>query len=117
MLERAGALFRQIERLIHGQPLDPNDPLQIGVCRYLLSNGVTKDELEQLQKKILNHEWDSIPLLFFHAALGNLLDYDMLRERKYQVNDEFDRFRVSVAFYSSATIMTDRQMAVLVRRL
>jgi hypothetical protein len=117
---RAGDFFRQIERLIHGQPLDPIEYLFLNLCRYLVVHGITRSELEQLREKILTHEWEAIPLLTFHAALSALLDYDSLRAkhpRKYDVNDETDKLRLSTALHCSAMIITEHTMAALVERL
>jgi hypothetical protein len=115
--ERAGSFYRQVERLIAGQPLDPADDLQLGLCRFLASRGITKLELEQLREKILTHEWEGIPLVFFAAALGALLDHGRIRGRKYQVNDEPDIFRVAIALHSSAIMITEKSMSYLVRQL
>lgn len=117
LLERASSLCHQLEGLINGQPLDESDPLHINLCQYLLDQGITEVELNRLLEKIENLSWDAIPLLFFHAALGSLLEFDMLRGRKYKVNDEIDRFRLSVGLHASDIVITDASMTHLARRL
>jgi hypothetical protein len=115
--ERAGSFYRQVERLIAGQPLDPADDLQLGLCRFLASRSITKLELEQLLEKILTHEWEAIPLVFFAAALGALLDHGRIRGRKYQVNDETDIARIAIAMHSAAMMITEKSMAYLAKQL
>jgi hypothetical protein len=115
--ERAGSFYRQIERVIAGQPLDPSDDLQLALCRFLISRAVTKAELERLRDRILTHQWEAIPLVFFAAALGALLDHGRIRGRKYSVNDETDIHRISVALHCSAMMITERSMAYLVKQL
>ena len=116
---RAGSLFRQVERLLAGQPLDAADDLQIQVCRFLRSHGVTKAELEQLREKILTHEWEAIPVVFFAAALGALLDHgrsQRIQPRRYAANDEGDICRIAIALHCSAMMITENSMACMVRR-
>jgi hypothetical protein len=115
--ERAGSFYRQIERLLAGRPLDPSDDLEFGLGRFLMSKDVTKAELEKLLEKILTRRWEAIPVVFFAAALGALLDHGRIRGRKYSVNDEVDVSRLSVALHCSATIITENSMACIVRRL
>ncbi|MGA3145335.1 MAG: hypothetical protein ABSF10_20230 [Verrucomicrobiota bacterium] len=117
---RAGSFYRQIERLLADQPLDPADDLQFELCRYLVSRCITKAELEQLREKILMHEWEAIPLIFFAAALGALLDHgraQKMQPRKYDVNDETDICRIAIALHSSAMIIMEKSMAYLVKQL
>jgi hypothetical protein len=114
---RAGSLYRQSERVIAGQPLDSTDDLQFELCQFLVSHGTTKAEVKQLADKILTHEWEAIPLVWFHATLGALLDYDRLRGMRYDLNDEIDLCRVAIALHTSAMMITDGKMAEFVRRL
>ena len=114
---RAGSFFRQIERLIADQPLDPADDLRLGLCRFLVSRGVTKAELEQLRDKILTHKWEAIRVVFFAAALGAILDHGRIRGRKYAANDEIDISRVAIALHCSAVMITERSMAYAVRQM
>ena len=114
---RAGSFYRQMERLIAGQPLDPNDDLQLDLCRFLVKHHITKTELEQLRETVVRHKWEAIPLLFFHAALGALLDFGRVRGRKYQPNDETDLIRIAIALHSSAMMITEKSMAYSVRQL
>lgn len=115
--ERAGSFYRQIERVIAGQPLDPSDDLQFALCRFLISRAVTKAELERLRDRILTHEWEAIRLISFAAALGALLDHGRIRGRKYSVNDEIDICRISIALHCSAMMITEKSMTYLVRQL
>src|ERR1700722_12773562 len=69
LTSRAGSFFRQVERLMSGHPLDPTDDLQFDLCRFLEARGITKTELAQLRDKILTHEWEAIPIVFYGAAL------------------------------------------------
>lgn len=117
---RAGSFYRQVERLLAGQPLDPTDDLQFELCRFLVSHGITKAELEQLWEKIRTREWEAIPLVYFAAALGALLDHgrnQKTQPRKYDANDEADIRRVAIALHCSAMMITEKSMACLVRRL
>lgn len=114
---RRESLKRQIERLLTGQPLNPTDHLQFALCRFLVSRGVTKVELEQLREKILMREWEAIPAVFFAAALGALLDYDRINGRKYDANDEIDIERIAIALHSADMMITERYMANVVRQL
>jgi hypothetical protein len=113
---RAGSLFRQVERLIAGQQLDPADDLQFGLCRFLSSRGITRPELEHLRQRILAHEWEAIPVVFFSAALGAILDHGRIRGRKYQVNDEIDICRLAIALWAADVAITERSMACVVRQ-
>lgn len=113
---RAASFYRQIERLLSDQPLDPTDDLQLGLCRFLVSRGITKAELEQLREKILTHKWGAIPLVFFAAALGALLDHGRIRGRKYQVNDELDIQRVAIALHSDAVMIIENSMSYQVKQ-
>jgi hypothetical protein len=114
--ERVGSFLRHIERLVSGQPLDPADDLQLGLCRFLVSRRITMPELEELEEKVLTQQWEAIPVVFFAAALGALLDHGRIRGRKYQVSDETDIFRVAIALHSSAMMITEKSMAHLVRQ-
>jgi hypothetical protein len=114
---RAGSLCRQIERLIAGQPPDPADHLQLELCRFLLSRGITQLEMEQLLEHILSHKWEAIPSVFFAAAIGALLDHGRIRGRKYKVNDETDIQRVAVALHCGAMMITEKSMTHLVKQL
>lgn len=117
LASRAGSFYRQVERLVVGQPLDPTDDLQIDLCRFLVSQGITKAELNQLLDKILSHEWEAIPLVFFAAAMGALLDHGRIRGRNYYVNDEIDIQRIAIALHSAAVMITEKSMAYLVKQL
>ena len=117
MASRAAALFRQVERLIADEPLDPSDDLQLELCRLLISRGVTKAELKALREKILTHRWEAIPVVFFAAALGALLDHGRIRGRKYQVSDEVDVLRTATALHSAAMMITESPMTHLARQL
>ena len=114
---RAMSCFRHIERLIAGQPLDPIDYLEFELGRFLASRGITKTELAQLREKILRHEWEAIPAVFFSAALGAILDHGRIRGRKYKVNDEWDISRIAVALHCCAMMITERSMACVVKQL
>ncbi len=114
---RAGDFSRQLDRLKNGLPLDPRDHLSLALCRGLLKRGITKVEMQILQEMVLQRRWDAIPLLTYHAALSSVLEYDMFRGRKYQVNDEFDKLRISVGLHCSALVITDRAIANIVRRV
>jgi hypothetical protein len=114
---RAGSIYRQIERLLAGQPLDPSDDLEFGPCQFLISHAVTQAELGQLRDEILTHRWEAIPLVFYAAALGALMDDGRIRGRKYSPNDETDISRVSIALRCSAMLITEKSMAHLVKLL
>lgn len=113
---RAGSFYRQIERLLADQPLNPTDDLQFELCRFLVSRGITKAELEQLREKILTHKWEVIPVVFFAAALGALLDHGRIRGRKYDVNDETDICRIAIALDSADMLITEKSMAYMVKQ-
>jgi hypothetical protein len=117
VLERAGALYRQVERLAGGTPPDKADKMYYGLACYLVEQRATKRELELLMEKIRYHDWEAIPAVFFHAALGCLLEHDWLRGRKYQGNDETDLFRVATALHAADLMITEKFMASLVRRM
>jgi hypothetical protein len=117
IVERAGSLYRQIDRLIAGQPLDSSDDLQLNLCRFLMLRTVGNVELDQLRDKIVTHQWEAIPLVFFAAALAALLDRGRIRGRKYTVNDEVDISRVSIALHCSVMMITEKSMAYSVRQL
>jgi hypothetical protein len=117
---RAGSFYRQIEHLLADQPLDPADDLQFELCRYLVSRGITKAEMEQLREKILTHVWEVIPLIFFAAAVGALLDHgrtQRIQPRKYDVNDETDICRIAIALHSADMTIMEKSMAYLARQL
>jgi hypothetical protein len=114
--ERAGSFYRQIERLLADQPLDPADDLQFELCRFLISRGIVKAELEQLRGKIMTHEWETIPLIFFAAALGALLDHDRISGRNYYMNDETDICRIAIALHSADVMITEKSMAYQVKQ-
>lgn len=116
LAERCGSFYRQVERLLAGQPLNPADDLQIDLCRYLVSQRITKTELEQLLEKILTHAWEAIPLVTFAAALGALLDHGRIRGRKYDVNDEVDICRAAIALHSADMMITEKSMAYLAQQ-
>jgi hypothetical protein len=117
--ERSGSFYRQIEHLLAGQLLDPNDDLQLELCRFLVSRGITKAELEQLREKILIRKWEAIPLIFFAAAVGALLDHgrnQRIKPRKYDVNDELDICRIAIALHSADILIMEKSMAYLVKQ-
>jgi len=116
LAERCGSFCRQVERMLTGQPLDPADDLQIDLCHYLVSQRITKAELEQLVERILTHAWEAIPLVSFAAALGALLDHGRIRGRNYDVNDEIDICRTAIALHSADMMITEKSMAYLVRQ-
>ena len=117
-LEHVSDVFRQVERLVKGEPLVESDHMGYGVAQYLQAHGVTRPELEKLLSDIRHHRWEAIPVVFNRTQIVARLEADFHRgecPRKYDVNDEIDVPRIAVGLSSADLIITDAAMAQLCR--
>jgi hypothetical protein len=118
LLDHAGQVYRQIERLLVGASLEEEDYLGYDLALYIQNAGVRKPELERLLGCILRRRWDAIPIVFIYANLSAQMEVDFRRRgtpKAYNVNDEFDVPRIAVGLEAADMIITDRAMANLCR--
>jgi hypothetical protein len=117
-LDHAGQVYRQVERLLTGAPLEEEDYLGYDLAWYVRNAGVTKRELEKLLEDIQHRRWDAIPIVFIYANLCAQIEVDFRRRgtpKAYNVNDELDVPRMAVGLEAAEMIITDRGMAHVCR--
>lgn len=79
---------------------------------------VTDKEIAGLLKGIQNGSWLKIPLLLCWLFLDGFLTFDYIqRGRRFELNDEWDKFRAAAAFQFAHCFITDRGMATMLRQL
>jgi hypothetical protein len=120
VLEHVAHAYRQIERLLAGEALDPKDHMGYEVAQYLQEKGVTKTQLEKLVQDILCYRWENIPVIYNRTQLAGQLEADYRsagNPRNYNVNDELDIPRLAVGLSSADVIITDAAMAQICHTL
>ena len=116
--EHASHVFRQITRLLEGEPLQESDHMGYNLAVYLKEQHISRPQLEKLREDILHHRWETIPVIFSRTQITAQLEAGYRCEkapRKYDVNDEFDVPRISVGLSSADLIITDAAMAQVCR--
>jgi predicted kinase len=79
---------------------------------------ITDVEISGLLQGIKNESWLDIPLLLCWLFLDGLLIYEYFqRGRKFEYNDETDKYRAATAFHFAHGFITDRGMASMLRQL
>jgi len=88
------------------------------ICGVWIDLQVTDKEITGLLRSIQNGQWFEIPMLACWFALDGLFMYDQLhRGRRFEYNDEWDKYRAGEAFHCTHCFITDRSMASALRQL
>jgi hypothetical protein len=78
---------------------------------------VTDKEITAQLRSIQRGEWLEIPMLVCWFALDGLFVFDQLhRGRRFEYNDEWDKYRAGDAFHSAHCFITDGGMASALRQ-
>jgi len=114
--ERAGQLWRDIQRLLAGQTTE----MEAGDFYLdLIRAKFTEEELIELCEHILHHRWEAIPVNYVEMLIAGQWEFEMTRQnqnpRKYKFNDEIDRWRAAVALAYCDALITDGGAAELAR--
>lgn len=79
---------------------------------------VTDKEIAGLLRGIQDESWLRIPIILCWLFLDGLLLYDELqRGRKFEYNDETDKFRAATAYQFAHAFITDRGVTAALRQL
>jgi hypothetical protein len=87
------------------------------ICGTLVELRITDKEIAGLLRNIQRGEWLKIPMLACWFALDGVFLYDQLhRGRRFEYNDEWDKYRAGDAFHCAHCFITDRGMASAIRQ-
>jgi len=79
---------------------------------------ITDKEIAGLLRGIQDESWLRIPIILCWLFLDGLFLYDgFQRGRKFEYNDEMDKFRAATAYHFAHGFITDRGMAAALRQL
>jgi hypothetical protein len=116
-LKETADLFCSLERLESGEPLAPNRAYTADVCKFLVTNRITSEEISKLKELILHHRYEAIPVLFYYNRLLTQFEFDLLRGgRRQEPNDIDDLTRVATALWASDIYVCDKEMADVCRK-
>ncbi len=116
--ERVQRFYIQLNRMLNNESIDLEDHFAGSLCQGLSHNGITANELRELIERLMNHEWEAIPLHHYHSRIAAKFEYECLRiKRQYNANDEIDRDRAAVALHTSDVFVTDKGNARLSREV
>jgi hypothetical protein len=108
--------WRDLKKL-EVDPTTPVSDYEIGwLMKGLIGHQLTAEEAGKIGEAVLFHKWERIPVNYFDLLLGSLWDHDLYRGRRYQPNDEIDRWRSAVALCYSDLYVTDHYSARLCQR-
>ena len=107
-----------LNKMRNGQPLGDEQFIIQQICATLIELRVTDKEITGLLRSIQRGQWLEIPTLTCWFALDGLFLYDQLhRGRRFEYNDEWDKYRAGDAFHCAHCFITDRGMAAALRQL
>lgn len=114
-LDRVG---ENLKRMLNGQPFKDEDFIIEQLCVTLMELQVTEKEMAVLLRNVQSGEWLNIPMLTCWFALEGLFTYDQVfRSRRYEYNDEWDKYRAGEAYHCADCFITDRGMAAALKQV
>jgi hypothetical protein len=113
-----GLMRKYLNKFRNGQMIGDEQFVIQQVVAKLNELNVTDAEISGLLQGIKNESWLEIPLLLCWLFLDGLLTYEQFqRGRKFEYNDETDKYRAATAFHFAHGFITDRGMAAMLRQL
>jgi hypothetical protein len=111
-------LRKYLNKFRNGQTIGDEQFVIQQILARLNALQVTDQEITGLLRGIQEGSLFRIPILFCWLLLNGLLLYDYLqRGRKFEYNDETDKYRAATAFHFAHGFITDRGMAAMLRQL
>ena len=114
-MARCGMFWRDLKKFL----TNSSAPLNIYEIPWLMEGlqrcGITPGEASVLCELVRHHEWEIIPENYVDLRLGSRWEYEQLQgyKKSYKANDEFDRWRASVALLNAQLFITDGYTAGL----
>jgi hypothetical protein len=116
-LKETADLFCSLERLQRDEPLSPNCAYTADVCKFLVANAISDEEITKLKELIRYHRYEVIPVLFYYSRLLTQFEFDLLRKgRPQEPNDIDDLTRVATALWASDIYICDKEMAEVCKK-
>ena len=113
-----GMMRKYLNKFRNGQMIGDEQFVIQQVLAKLNELKVTDTEISGLLQGIKNKSWLKIPLLLCWLFLDGLLTYEYFqRGRKFEYNDETDKYRAATAFHFAHGFITDRGMTAMLRQL
>jgi len=113
-----GMMRKYLNKFRNGQMIGDEQFVIQQVLAKLNELKVTDTEISGLLQGIKNESWLKIPLLLCWLFLDGLLTYEFFqRGRKFEYNDETDKYRAATAFHFAHGFITDRGMTAMLRQL
>ena len=89
----------------------------VEVGKFLAERSISRLECFNLREKILNRDWEKMPIIGLHTALWAKIEQDMLKtNRAYKANDILDILRLTVALLYADAVACDTPMKELLRQ-
>lgn len=118
--ERAASMYRITRAILEKGDLNtgkPEWPYTQAVGEFLLQRDITELECHNLLSKILNHEWETIPILGLHTILWAKVEEDMIKAgRAFKANDHIDILKLAVGLGFADAIACDTPMKEVVKQ-
>jgi hypothetical protein len=113
-----GLVRKYLNKFRNGQMIGDEQFVIQQILAKLNELKITDAEITGLLQGIKNESWLKIPLLLCWLFLDGLLTYEYFqRGRKFEYNDETDKYRAATAFHFAHGFITDRGMTAMLRQL